>query len=71
MMKNAARKDPERLAKISKTSAFLDIVKYCCISSIAIPKIKEKIMVKAKSCRFFELLNLFFKYKNQRIVNTK
>lgn len=49
MMKNAARKDPERLAKISKTSAFLDIVKYCCISSIAIPKIKEKIMVKAKS----------------------
>lgn len=71
MIRNAARKAPNRLAKISKTSAFLVDVKYCCINSIAIPKVKEPIIVKNKSLKLFELLNSFFRYKNQRIVNTK
>ena len=48
-MENAARKAPNKFAKISKTSAFLVVVKYCCINSIAIPKTKEAIIVKNKS----------------------
>ena len=71
IIENAARKAPNKFAKISKTSALLVVVKYCCINSIAIPKTKEPIMVKVKSLKLFELVNFFFKYKNQRIVNTK
>ena len=48
IMATAARKAPNKFAKISKTSALLVVVKYCCINSIAIPKTKEPINVKNK-----------------------
>ena len=70
-MENTARKAPSKLAKTSKISALLVVVKYCCISSIAIPKTKEPINEKLKRLKLFEPINFFFKYKNQSAVNTK
>ena len=71
MIENTARKAPIKLAKTSKTSALLVVVKYCCISSMAIPKTKEPINEKLKRRKLLEPTNFFFKYKNQSVVNTK
>ncbi len=49
MIENTARKAPIKLAKTSKTSALLVVVKYCCINSMAIPNTNEQITEKAKS----------------------
>lgn len=70
-MDNIARKAPIKFAKISKTSAVLVVVKYCCISSMVIPKIKEPVNEKLKRRKLFEPINFFFRYKNQSVVNTK
>ena len=66
-----ARVAPEILAKTSKTSAVLVVVKNCWINSIAIPKKNENTKAHAKGLRLLGLFNFFFKYKNQSVVNTK
>lgn len=66
-----AKLAPNRFDKTSKISAILVVVKYCCISSIKIPKIKENTNAKAKGLKLLALSNFFFKYKNQSVVNTK
>ena len=71
MIENTARKAPTILAKTSKTSALLVVVKYCCINSMAIPKKNEQITENAKSRELLNLTHLFLKYKNQSVVNTK
>ena len=40
-MEKAASIAPTKLAKTSKISALLVVVKYCCINSMAIPKTNE------------------------------
>ena len=47
-MATAARKAPNKFAKISRTSPFLVVVKCCCSNSITIPRIKEPNTVKNK-----------------------
>jgi hypothetical protein len=66
-----AKVAPVILAKTSKTSALLVVVKNACINSIEIPKINEKINEKAKGLKLLGLFNFFLKYKNQSVVNTK
>lgn len=70
-MENTARKAPTKFAKISKISALLVVVKYCCINSIVIPKTNEHSTEKVKSRKLLIVNHLFLKYKNQSDVNTK
>lgn len=71
MIAAEARTAPRRFDKTSKISALLVVVKISCIISTKIPKTNENTTANSRGLTLLEQINFFFKYKNQRNVNTK